>query len=224
MLWFSFFFAFLIIVWVGLCFLHMAHPANCLQFIPCPNGAQLPRTYHFILMPHLHNSTTVDRLHGTGFLTLRIRILIWSPADTKGPKSHLRRMLFFKDVLYTDSDLCVRESVCAYECKLSHACFTCMSVWVLRREAIHVHVVADGKVDVNFARAGSPRAFLYFFSKQNLCVEVMGKKNIYADLFLLFCCWWGTIVSLNIHILMLLWLTCILWYRPYKCILYTLDS
>lgn len=161
----------------GALFSHTAHPANCLQFIPCPNGAQLPRTYHFILMPHLHNSTTVDELHRTGFLTLRIRILIWSPADTKGPKSHLRRMLFLK-MYCTLTVICVdvRESVCAYECKLSHACFTCISVWVLKREAVHVHVVADGKVDVNFARARSPRAFLHFFCKQNLCVEVMKKK------------------------------------------------
>lgn len=49
---------------------------------------------------------------------------------------------------------------------------------MLKREAIHVHVVADGKMDVNFARARSPRVFLYFFCKQNLCVEVM-KKNTY---------------------------------------------
>lgn len=75
----------------------------------------------------------------------------------------------------------MRESVCAYECKLSHACFPCISVWVLKREAIQVHIVADGKVDVNFATARSPQAFLYFFCKQNLCVEVM-KKNTYMQI------------------------------------------
>lgn len=122
MLWFSFF-CLSYNCLSGALFFHMAHHANCLQFIPCPNGAQLPRIYHFILMPHLHNSTTVDKLHRTGFLTLRIQILIWSPADTKGPKSHRPRMLFLK--MY---------------CTLTVIC-VCVKVRVRMSASFHMHAL-----------------------------------------------------------------------------------
>ena len=77
--------------------------------------------HHIVLRPDLHNTDALDKLNRTGSLTL------WgsgqsseSPADTKGPKSHLHRMPCLK-TRCSQTALCVCVCVCG--CVWVHAFF-----------------------------------------------------------------------------------------------------
>ena len=125
--------------------------------------------HHIVLRPDLHNTDALDKLNRTGSLTL------WgsgqsseSPADTKGPKSHLHRMPCLK-TRCSQTALCVCVCVCVgvYECMLSSAGLPCICVcvWlcVIEKERKGVQVVTDGKGVCEFLARVRPKALEFFF-------------------------------------------------------------
>lgn len=122
--------------------------------------------HHIVLRPDLPNTNAFDKLNRTGSLTL------WgsgqsfeSPADTKGPKSHLHRMPCLK-TRHTQTALCVCVGV--YECVLSSAGLPCICVcdcvW-LRKRGRGSKLLQMVKEYVNFSLESGqkPLSFFFFF-------------------------------------------------------------